>query len=46
MFVLDLFHGVGNVLKQILIHKLQHLIREIYENSGVYFSSLKLNQYI
>ena len=36
----------GNVLKQILVHKFQHLIRAIYENSGVYFFSLKLNQYI
>ena len=36
----------GNVVKQILIHKLQHLIREIYEKRGVYFFSLELNQYI
>ena len=27
----------GNVLKQILIHKLQHFIRGIYENRGVYY---------
>ena len=36
----------GNVLKQILVQKFQHLIRGIYENRGVYFFSLKLNQYI
>ena len=27
----------GNVAKEILIHKFQHLIRGIYENRGVYF---------
>ena len=37
---------MGNFFKQILIHKFQHLIRGIYENRGVYFFSLKLNQYI